>query len=334
MEEGEYLRRLSGCLINHYRGCMEIHIFTDVGQIKAANITEYTGFLIGDFDLDMPELLSIPRKKILYLQDALEEQVEDGAKELQEEGLIYRMSKYEEVPKIVDMLGMLAGNKELAINSHGGASGTNIYGVYSLSLPQLQLPFLMALADLLAEKKRVLVIDLQENSGLAAEEASPSGLEDVMAMVKSQKYTRGRMISAIGHCKQWDYIYPARNSECLSEGDYELYRSLIQIMEREMHYDVIILNFGMRFLGFFQLMWECKECFLLEEQDKNGWREGAFYEEIAKRKGKDGKNPLIRMEVPSVVEQDATPQSLARQWLWNEPGELLRNILCKEKYRG
>ena len=39
MEEGEYLRRLSGCLMNHYRGSMEIHIFTDVNELDAAKNT-------------------------------------------------------------------------------------------------------------------------------------------------------------------------------------------------------------------------------------------------------------------------------------------------------
>lgn len=323
MEEGEYLRRLSACLINHYRGSMEIHIFTDVKQLAAAKDMEYTGFLMGDFDLNMPELMFIPREKILYLQDSLEEMCEENS--------IYTISKYEEVPRIVDILGMLAGNKELLLKKSGNiASKVELYGIYSLSASHLQLPFLMVLADILAEERRVLVVDLQENSGLGAEEEPISGMEDVMAMAKTQKYTRGRLISAIGHFRQWDYIYPVRNTECLCEGDYELYGSLLRLMEKEMNYEVIILNFGVRFQGFFRLISECRECFLLGEEHRNGWREKAFYEEIEKRQEKSCENKLIQMDMPSVTSGEILPQRVAEQWMWNEPGEIIRKILSKE----
>jgi hypothetical protein len=327
MEEGEYLRRLSGCLMNHYRGSMEIHIFTDVNELDAAKNTEYAVFLMGDFDPNGPELMFIPREKILYLHDSLEETWEEGP--------IYTISKYEEVPRMVDILGMLAGNKELVLKQSGGhSSKVELYGVYSLSVSHLQLPFLMVLADILAEKKRVLVVDLQENSGLGAEEEPVSGMEDVMAMAQTQKYTRGRLISAIGHFRQWDYIYPVRNSECLCEGDYELYRSLLQMMEKEMNYDVMIINFGVRFQGFFRLISECRECFLLGEEHRNGWREKAFYEEIEKRESKYCENTFIRMDMPPMTGAELLPQRIAEQWIWNAPGEILRKILRKENYRG
>ena len=175
---------------------------------------------------------------------------------------------------------------------------------------------------------------MQENSGLGAEEEPISGMEDVMAMAQTQKYTRGRLISAIGHIRQWDYIYPVRNTECLCEGDYRLYQSLLQMMEKEMNYEVILLNFGVRFQGFFRVISECSDCFLLGEECRNGWREKAFYEEIEKRERKEGKTPLIRMDMPPLTAKESSPHKIAEQWMWNEPGELLRQILRKENYRG
>ena len=327
MEKGEYLRRLSGCLMNHYRRSMEIHIFTDVTQLAGTKVEEYAVYLIGDFDSKMPELRELPGDKVLYLTDSEEDGKADG-----EFG--YKISKYEEVPRIVDLMGVLAGKKELTLDSREITSGREMYGVYSLSASHLQLPFIMTLGDILSEKKKVLVVDLQENSGLAGEEEPGSGMEDVMAMAKTQKYTRSRLISAIGHMGQWDYIYPVRNSECLCEGDLELYQALLQMMEDEMNYDAIIINFGTRFQGFFQLMWECKECFLLAEKDKRGWREQAFYEELEKRKTYDIANKLISIETPVMLGFDVLPQRVSQQWIWNEPGDAIRNILNGEKYRG
>ena len=101
-----------------------------------------------------------------------------------------------------------------------------------------------------------------------------------------------------------------------------------------MNYDAIIINFGTRFQGFFQLMWECQKCFLLAEKDKRGWREQAFYEELEKRKSYDIANKLISIETPVMLGFDVLPQRVSQQWIWNELGDAIRNILSGEKYRG
>ncbi len=323
MKEGEYLKRLSGCLMNHYQGNMEIHIFTDVEQMAVLNGAEYHGFLIGDYNPHSSELKSIPREKMLYLKEFEEE--------VKENGQFYEVSKYEEVPRIVDMLEMLGGNKErvLAQNEENTRKMKQI-GVYTLNEAHMQFPFFMTLANILAEKKRVLVMDLQENSGLGAEEVHASGMEDVMAMAKTQKYTRGRLIAAMGHFLQWDYIYPVRNSECLCEGDYHLYKSILQIMEKEMNYDVVIINFGVRFQGFFQLLSDCNECFFLGEQSKKNWREKAFYEEVEKRGSIDLVDKFLRIHMPENRNTEVFPQKLAEQWIWSELGDYLRKLVYRE----
>lgn len=324
MKEGEYLRRLSACFMNHYRNDMEIHVFTSIEQILATNITEYSACLLSDYDLKLPELSVIPKEKILYLS---EEETD-----VEEENPISRMSKYESVPKIADGLGMIAGNQEREVGSGEGKNKkANWYGIYSLTSPALQLPLVLTLAQILSEKKKVLVIDLQENSGLAKPDVS--GMEEIMTMVKTQKYTKGRLISAIDHMQQWDYVLPARNSECLCEGDYELYKSILRILEKEMHYDCIILNFGVRFQGFFQLLSDCRVCFWLGEEEKN-WREQAFCDELERRGDGSGFDKLYRIQIPQNLLVSDVPSRLAEQWVWNIPGDFLRTQVNKENICG
>lgn len=337
MKEGEYLTRLSGCLMNHYRSCLEIHIFTDVEQIRMILPEEYQGFLISDFALEEDVLKHIPKEKILYLGDM-------DLKESKEEFPVI-LNRYEEVPRIVDMIGILVGDKESILKTNDdNSSHCKLFGVYSLNAGELQLPFVMLLGNILAEKQRVLIVDLQENSGLsllgetengvrpekAAGSEILSGLEDVMSMADSKKYTKARLISAIRHFRQWDYIYPARNSECLCEGSYSLYRSMLQMIEQEMQYEVIIINFGVRFQGFFRLISDCKECYFLGEGNKRTWREKAFYEEIHKREDEVSSNVFVRMEMSSVSGVSLSAERLSDQWLWNEQGDLLRKMLGRE----
>lgn len=325
MKEGEYLKRLSACLLNHYRTCMEIHIFTDIEQIKMIEPSNYQAFLIGDFDLEISELRHIPKEKILYL--------ENGDAEESEEHRVCVISKYEEVPRIVDAIGILMGNKESFLKE-GEKSKVSCkrFGVYSLNTAELQLPFVIMIANILAEKQRVLVVDLQENSGLIGicEEEKNAGMEEVMVMADTKKYTRARLISSIAHHRQWDYIYPARNSECLCEADYSIYKSMLQMIENEMNYDVIILNFGVRFQGFFRLVSECRECFFIGEGNKKPWREKAFYEELKKREEEISSNAFVRIEMSANQGIAFSAERLADQWLWNEPGDFLRKILGRE----
>ena len=261
MEDGEYLKRLSACLLRYYRSCMEIHIFTKTEQMEKISPEEYEVFLIGDFEPDMPEFRKLPKEKILYLGEENTKMPEDSG--------ITVLNRYEEVPRIVDAMGILAGKQENSFETKGEKSSRyKFYGIYSLNAAKLQLPFVILLANTLAEKTRVLVVDLQESSGLGGlkeleKEDVCSGMEDVMTMADSGKYTRARLISAIRHYRQWDYIYPVRNSEVLSEGNYSLYLSMLQTIEQEMNYGAVIINFGGRFPGFFRLISDCKQCFLL-----------------------------------------------------------------------
>ena len=321
MEEGEYLKRLSACFMKYYRTYLEMHIFTGIDQITQLIPEAYQVFLVGDFSLEDESLTHIPKDKVLYLSDTAEQK---------EEALFKSISRYEEVPCIIDALGVMAGNKENVLASGARTvSVCRLYGVYSLNAAELQLPFVIMFANILSESRRVLVVDLQENSGLSqlCETEQTGGMEDVMAMAESKKFTKARLIAAIRHFSQWDYIYPVRNSECLCEADYLLYKSMLQMIETELNYDVIILNLGVRFQGFFRLVSECKDCFLLGQGNKKGWREKAFYEELEKREKEIATDKFVRMEMPMSPSIAFSAERLADQWLWNESGDLLRKML-------
>ena len=322
MEEGEYLKRLSACFMKYYRTYLEIHIFTAIEQIAHISSEAYQAFLVGDFSLEDEGLAHIPKAKVLYLTDVTEQ--------TNEETVFRSISRYEEVPCMIDAIGVLAGNKENILTSGAEAIAVNcLYGVYSLNAAELQLPFVIMLANVLAENRRVLVVDLQENSGLGqlGEADASSGMEDIMAMADAKKFTKARLIASIRHFSQWDYIYPVRNSECLCEADYHLYKSMLRMIDEELNYDVIILNFGTRFQGFFRLISDCRDCFFLGQGNKRGWREKAFYEELEKRGEEISADKFVRMEIPLTSSVVFSAERLADQWLWNEPGDLLRKML-------
>lgn len=323
MKDGEYLQRFFGCLMNHYRSQMEIYMFTELEQMTSMASDAYDVFLICDFDLEEDAMAGLPKEKILYLY-------EEDIKENRKETILY-MDKYSSVPEIVDAIGIRIGDKELLINATQSESACEMIGVYSLNAAELQFPFFMMLANSLSERHRVLVVDLQANSGLSSlcPAERTSGMEDLLVVADAGKYSRARLISAIGHYRQWDYIYPVRNSECLCEADYVLYKSLLSIVTEELGYEYLIINLGDRFQGFFQLMEENKLCFLLADKIKKCWREAEFYEELEKRSETIKENLIVRMEL-AVGNIPISPERLADQWQWNEIGDVACRLLGKE----
>ena len=105
------------------------------------------------------------------------------------------MEKYQEVNYIIDEILKNIGNEIRDVKECGKVRlKTRVAAVYSLSESEFQLPFAVTLGSILNEKERVLVLDLQENSGLTqlTNGQETSGLEDLMIMAETGKYSYSR----------------------------------------------------------------------------------------------------------------------------------------------
>ena len=197
------------------------------------------------------------------------------------------LEKYQEVNYIIDEILKNIGNEIRDVKECGRIRvKTRVAAVYSLSENEFQLPFTVTLGSILNEKERVLVVDLQENSGLSQlmGEFYSSGMEELLVMAESGKYSKSRMVSCIGHLDRTDVVYPLGNTECLCEVKNLTYQKLFQILAQEMNYTTIVLNLGSRFMGFFELLGSCQKIFLMKSRGGLGqWREKEFLTEIQKR---------------------------------------------------
>ena len=176
--------------------------------------------------------------------------------------------------------------------------------VYSLAENEMQLPFAVTLSSILSENEKVLLLDLQENSGLSQlmGEFYSSGMEELLVMAESGKYSKSRMVSCIGHLDRTDVVYPLGNTECLCEVKNLTYQKLFQILAQEMNYTTIVLNLGSRFMGFFELLGSCQKIFLMKSRGGLGqWREKEFLTEIQKRGEERLSENLREIQLPLVV---------------------------------
>ena len=245
-----------------------------------------------------------------------------------EKGVVF-VDKYQEVNKIVDEILKQIG-EEIKNASGGVKQKLQVLAVYSLAENEMQLPFAVTLSSILSENEKVLLLDLQENSGLSQlmGEFYSSGMEELLVMAESGKYSKSRMVSCIGHLDRTDVVYPLGNTECLCEVKNLTYQKLFQILAQEMNYTTIVLNLGSRFMGFFELLGSCQKIFLMKSRGGLGqWREKEFLTEIQKRGEERLSENLREIQLPPVATPVVSCERLVEQWKWNEFGDSIRRMM-------
>lgn len=320
MGNREYGKRFAGCLMNHYRDQLELHIILQEEALdEAAGMDAVLAADLSDAALERLLQKDVP---LLYLHDGEREMGQYAGKG------VFLVDKYQEVNKIVDEILKQIGEEIKQVGDGAVRPHMQVLAVYTLSESELQLPFAVTLASILSERERVLLLDLQENSGLSQllDETYPTGLEELFVMAESGKYSKGRIVSCIGHLDRTDVVYPAANTECLCEVKSETYRKLFALLANEMDYTTVILNLGSRFMGFFELLGNCREIYLMKSRGGLGqWREREFYAELEKRGGEQAAGHLHEIQIPAAPPA-VSCERLVEQWKWNEFGDSIRRM--------
>lgn len=322
MLDMEYMNRFIKCVMKHYRDSYEIHVLKQEASVEDENLEEMD-IIIRDSCLEAGG-----REPCLILQ---EEPIEVD-EELSE--TIHYTDKYQEVYKIMEFVDLLAQKERIQTKIVAGIGRPQLIGVFSLSKEAMQIPFLVLLAEILGEKHKVLVVDLQPYSGFSTGlevEADTLGMEDVMAMAMAETYTPSRLASSIGCEQKWDYIYPAKNVLCLAEGDMVLYQKIIQLLQKERGYEVVILNFGSLFTGVLEMMAVCDSFYMLIEENKNhGWRERVFIKELEHQEKSDFLEKIQWVGIPTTLLREENWRDTMMNWLWDEMGDQLRKSYWME----
>ena len=281
----EYGDRFTSCLMNHYRDQLELHMFSQKEALQENWKTLDAIVLSDDLAGENRIECEIPQ---IYLFDGNE----NVDKEV-EKGVVF-VDKYQEVNKIVDEILKQIG-EEIKNASGGVKQKLQVLAVYSLAENEMQLPFAVTLSSILSENEKVLLLDLQENSGLS---------------------------------HRTDVVYPLGNTECLCEVKNLTYQKLFQILAQEMNYTTIVLNLGSRFMGFFELLGSCQKIFLMKSRGGLGqWREKEFLTEIQKRGEERLSENLREIQLPLVASPVVSCERLVEQWKWNEFGDSIRRMM-------
>lgn len=322
IEDEEYEARFVKCVMNHYKQSYEIHVVNSIREIAEGHRGRFNVVITGDGKgLD---LFSLEECILFVLQeDVIVEDSSSGEN-------IFYTEKFQEVYKIMEELEKSVNQRFFQRIGRVGSKDIQMIGVFSLGKEEMQIPFTALLAEILGEKSSVLVIDMQPYSGFQIElevEEDALGMEDVMTVATTEIYTNRRLAASIGHEQKWDFIYPAKNAECLGEANRVLYKKMIHILQKEREYEQVILNFGAVFSGMTELMDDCQHFyFLTEKKEERNWREKAFFDEMRGRGKESFLQKIIWMDIPVHFTKERSWRQLTRSWLWSELGDKLREM--------
>ena len=198
----------------------------------------------------------------------------------------------------------------------------------------LQLPFAITLGLTLSEKEKVLLVDLQENSGISEYcDEWEMGLEEMIVMIGESGKTFAGVNQWIGHIDRMDFIYPAGNCESLCQIEASHYQKVLEVLQQELSYEVIIFNFGGRFQGFCQMLSSCGKIYFLESKSqKCSWRKREFLEELERKDLKKTNNQVISVELPQAIGDTLSCRRQVEEWQWGSFGDeilsLCQKVVC------
>ena len=317
-EDKAYGARFVRYIMNHYSSEIDLYEYTEVSMLPEEAELDALLYSGGD-----EVIKDISVRPVFVLVDFESDDWQ------QEEG-IYIVDKYQEVNKIIeDVLGRISEEVRQVRDAGRIVEETQIFGVYSLSENEYQLPFTAMLGNIASENKKTIVIDVQENSGLkkTLNMQNHKGLEELIVMIENERFSRNLFSECIVHEGRLDYIYPVVNTESLCEISSASYIKMLQFISKEMGYECLVINFGSRFQGFYEVLNICSQIFLIQKQGGLGqWREYEFIEDINERGYKRMLEKVVKIEPPIVTMPVDSCNKIVEQWKWTEFGDMIRGL--------
>lgn len=335
--DAAYLNQFAAYVRNHEEDNFVIHTFTRLEAFMQGLLQQkYDLILIGQGFEAAKEGLGSYDVPVLYLQEEVE--VADAAGLFVAETTDYgkhkekSILKYQSAEAILHEMYMMCEKEEvLSLQENGETfSGVEIIGVYSPIQHEMQVPFSVTMASLLAEKKKVLYLNLMECSGLLEifQWEGERDLGDLLVKVHQNRLTEEGVRQVLYQCGGLFYIPPARNPENIYEICDKEYETLLSFLEQRMDFEVIVIDFGSMFAGFSELLSHCKkiDC-LMKSGPFFECKKELFLQYIQSFRQEKMAERIQMLYLPYSATQVVPTGGLLDQFKWSELGDLIRNHL-------
>ena len=242
--------------------------------------------------------------------------------------------KYQPVETIWHEVQVLAaGNRG---NPVAGVSWKlEVIGVCSPVRHEMQVPFSLLLAGILAEKRKILYLNLMKFSGLqqSFEFSGDCDMGDVVLRLRKGMLTRETFLRSVYETEHFSYIPSFFNPEQLGEFTERDFSALLDFVRNETEFETVVIDFGMGVQSLALLLDSCSSCYcpvkkgyFYEGQTEEFFR---YLERVEKTKLRER---LQVVELPFSAKGIRGGGNVLEQLLWCEFGDYVRNFLSGDGY--
>lgn len=214
---------------------------------------------------------------------------------------------------------------------------TRVLGVYSPLRRCLKTSFALTLGQILARKQAVLYLNLEEYSGFEQlmQTEFRSTLSDLLYYLKQENqnliHQMNGMVMTAGNL---DYIPPARTPWDVKGVERKEWDLLLDHIEAETAYEIILLDLGSETEETFGLLERCERIYMPVLSDRVSLCKIAQFEELLKIRGMPriaGK--IVKVQPPCHRDENRS-ESYVSGLVFSELGDYVKAVLRKEARGG
>ena len=276
--EREYVQRFAEYVNRRPASLLAVHGFTDSGELSA-----YTKEHPVDLLLLSEEIAAeLPKKKeygtVILLSG---EEYQTGP-----QTEYPRIYKYQSCPQILrQAMDFYAEQAAVVPGVMLRTEGMKRIAVYSPVGRTGKTGFALALGKEIAKKRRTLYLNLEEYSGFAELYPVDGGwtLSELLYFLKQGKSAFGwKLEGMIRSMGEMDYIPPFRSPVEYETVKREDWKQLLELLEKESRYEVVILDLSEAVDGWYELLDACSGIYTPVEPDETAKAKMKQYEETLK----------------------------------------------------
>lgn len=319
-EEGAYLEQLKAYLIRKRDVFFKVFTFSKAEAfLSCKERAEFNAVVMTAPFWDRVDGHTGKAKKIWFCE---------GTEEAPETGCL-QVAKYQSAEKLLSRISAMLWQEEAEEKIQFQENAAELVGIYSPVHHENQVLFGMTMAQILGETRKVLYVNLMEHSGfyqLTKTECTEDIGDLLYGMMQNGHDFAAGLHRIRRSFRNFDYIPPAVNPEHLSEISKALYEQLLMALKNRSGYDVVMVDFGMVFLGFAEMLPAFGSFYCL---GKDGMLNRCRMEEFLDYLGREGEQTADRMNRLLLPEPAAYAAggNLLEHSLYGGMGDYIRRCL-------
>lgn len=330
--DDNYRERFAAYLLERQADKFSVHMFSGTEHfLPALQEQKFDAAILGQGFETAEKALQERQIPTLLLLDTMPELVaEDAAYMTQESEKRVVLFRYQPMDAILHEVQALAGTGLLADPDPKRLGRLEVIGVYSPILHEMQMPFSLVLAEKLAERRKVLYINLMCHSGFLELFGLPGRYDmgDIILRLRNKRLFSETFLKCLYESNRVNYIPPFRNPEDLRGYTSEDHMALLEFLEESTDFETVIFDFGEGTEQFAEVLGSCRTIYC---PMKAGYffecRLSEFLLYLEKSSASAVRESIHILNLPFSAKQIRGGGDVRKQLLWSEFGDYVRSYL-------